>query len=336
MNPLCIDTAFPRLRNDMAIARAQMQATGAMPPCQGLDPALVVEMKMCYVQFLIAQQRLVKAETLIQSIVAGDTDGDTAAEGFSLLYQAWLWLAQMSLYIEQENESLALSAAERSLQHLSEIKGKKSEDFLAILASLLYSLAQVHNAMGDNSRATKELTKAHRLLERLAKRDDKRFSALLLDAVEASTAIIRSRNKQMSVLAHYQASSELYENQLHSGDANATRQAMENLIDTLGKEGDIMLEMGNSRNAVRYYTRALRYQKKLGDTLGHRELNLSIGLASALMRLVNRRAAAEQLLHSLQPLAQRLNATAELARIDDLLNSKSRNFNIMNLLKGIF
>jgi len=107
-------------------------------------------------------------------------------------------------------------------------------------------------------------------------------------------------------------------------------------VDTLGKEGDIMLEMGNGRNAVKYYTKALRYQKKLGDRMGLRELRLSIGLSKALMRLINRRAAAEQLLRSLLPLAQRLDATAEAHEIQDLLNNKNKNVNIMTLLKSIF
>ena len=140
----------------------------------------------------------------------------------------------------------------------------------------------------------------------------------------------------MNVLAHYQTASELYMSELDSGDANETRTAMSNLVDTLGKEGDIMLEMGNSRNAVKYYTKALRYQKKLGDKMGERDLKLSIGLAKALMRLINRRAAAEQLLRSLLPLAQRLDATAEVHEIQDLLNNKNKNTNIMTLLKSIF
>ena len=155
-------------------------------------------------------------------------------------------------------------------------------------------------------------------------------------AVEASTEVIKSKTKQMNVLAHYQSASELYMSELGSGDANATRTAMSNLVETLGKQGDIMLEMGNSRNAVKYYTKALRYQKKLGEKLGERELTLSIGLAKALMRLINRRAAAEQLLRSLLPLAQRLDATAEVHEIQDLLNNKNKNVNIMTLLKSIF
>ena len=69
--------------------------------------------------------------------------------------------------------------------------------------------------------------------------------------------------------------------------------------------------------------------------MGERELTLSIALAKALIRLVNRRAAAEQLLNSLLPLAQRLQATSEITEIEQLLNNRNKNHNIMTMLKGI-
>ena len=332
MTVLPITVALPRFKNDMTIARAQMAMSGTIPPSKGLDDDIVTEMKMCYAEYLIVNKRDLEAEQVIEEFIYDDDRMQALPE----LYAAWLWLARMSLLIDSGNPSLSLGAAENALLVLAGHQGKKTEDFNAVVASLLFYLALAHHDMGDNSRAAKELTKAQQILERLTKRNDARFSALLLMAVESSTEIIKSKTKQMNVLAHYQSASELYMSELNSGDANATRTAMSNLIDTLGKEGDIMLKMGNSRNAVKYYTKALRYQKKLGERMGHRDLTLSIGLAKALMRLINRRAAAEQLLRSLLPLAQRLDATAEEQEIQDLLNNKNKNVNIMTLLKSIF
>lgn len=332
MNLLPVRIALPRLKNDMTIARAQMSSSGTMPSTTGLDQSIITEMQMCYIQYLIDNKRDLEAEQVIEEFIYDD---DRMQE-LPVLYAAWVWLARMALLIGTGNPSLSLGAAENALLVLSTHHGKKSEDFNAIVAALLYNLALAHHDMGDNSRAAKELTKAQQLLERLAKRNDSRFSAMLLMAVEASTEVIKSKTKQMNVLAHYQSASELYMSELNSGDTNATRQAMSNLVDTLGKEGDIMLDMGNGRSAVKYYTKALRYQKKLGEKMGERELRLSIGLAKALMRLINRRAAAEQLLRSLLPLAQRLDATIEAHEIEDLLNNKNKNVNIMTLLKSIF
>ena len=332
MNSLPITVALPRFKNDMTIARAQMATAGTMPSTKGLEPNIVTEMQMCYAEYLIANKRDLEAEQVIEEFIYDDERMQQLPE----LYAAWLWLARMALLIDGGNPSLSLGAAENALLVLSGHLGKKTEDFNAIVAALLYHLALAHHDMGDNSRAAKELTKTHQLLERLTKRNEARFSAMLLMAVEASTEVIKSKTKQMNVLAHYQSASELYMSELKSGDANATRTAMQNLVETLGKEGDIMLEMGNGRNAVKYYTKALRYQKKLGEKMGHRDLQLSIGLAKALIRLINRRAAAEQLLRSLLPLAQRLDATAEVNEIQDLLNNKNKNVNIMTLLKSIF
>ena len=332
MPTLPVSVALPHFKNDMTIARAQMAVSHTLPPSKGLDQDIVTEMQICYAEFLIINKRDLEAEQVIEEFIYDDERMQLLPE----LYAAWLWLARMTLLIDSGNPSLSLGAAENALLILSSHQGKKNEDFNAIVAALLYNLAMAHHDMGDNSRAAKELTKAQQLLERLSKRNETRFSALLLMAVEASTEVIKSKTKQMNVLAHYQSASELYMSELDSGDANATRTAMSNLVDTLGKEGDIMLEMGNSRNAVKYYTKALRYQKKLGEKMGVRELDLSIGLAKALMRLINRRAAAEQLLRSLLPLAQRLDATSQEHEIQDLLNNKNKNMNIMTLLKSLF
>ena len=329
MRPLLLQTAMPALKSDMTIAVAQIEATAAMPPTDGLDSAVVLDMTMSYVSFLVRDNRTAAALQVVEYLVYAD-DADTLPH----LYAAWLWLVRMS---REGQFTLALGSAENCLTRLTEIQGKKSEDFLAILAGVLYNLTAIHHALGESSRAQKELTKAQKLYERLAKKNDRRFSAMLLHAVDASTDIIQSRKKQMSVLAHHQSNTELYTAMLERGtDAGETRAAMVALIDSLRGEGDILLQMGNGRNAVKYYTKALRYRKKLGEPMSMKDLTLSIGLAKALMRLINRRAAAEQLLNSLLPLAHRLNAHDQVIEIENLLQGKNKTTSIMTLLKGIF
>ena len=331
MEPQLIEVSFPRLANDMTIAKAQIESTGQLPPTDGLSREVVLDMTMTYVLYLMLDKRNAQASQVVDYLVYGDD-----ADSMPLLYSSWLWLARMSLFMDEEQYSIALSCAESALQFLVEYTSKRSEDFLALVASILYNLALTHQRTGENSRAAKELTHAQKLLERLSKKNEPRFSALLLYAVQASTSIIQSRSKQMHVLEHYQQEASLYMSQLAGTDQNETRHAMNMLIDTLKKEGDIMLEMGDGRNAVRYYTKALRYHKKLNDAMGEREIQLSIGLAKALMRLNNRRAAAEQLLTSLLPLARRQGASSEVIEIENLLAGKTRNSKIMSLLKSIF
>ncbi len=251
------------------------------------------------------------------------------------LHHAWLWLVRMSAFIASNNAAMALESAESALTVLVAVTAKRNEDYMALVASLLYNLARVHHALDDNARAVKELTRAQKLLERLVKRNAARFSATMVIAVEASTTIYKNRIKQMNVFNHYQTMTELYAGMVGEGKTAEARQALGALVDSLKKEGDLILQLGNPRQAVKFYTKALRYHKKLGNTMGIKELRLSIGLAQALLRLANRRDTAQQLLTSLVPLAERLGAHAELAQIKLLQANQGRNRNIMTMLKGM-
>ena len=331
MKPLLIDASFPKLGSDITVAKAQISTIGKQPDLEGLSREAVLEVHLWQVLYLIDNGRSAEAAPLIDTLVFDESYSDMPA-----LYVSWLWLARMSIFVANSDFMLALGAAENALTQMVDITNKKKEDFLAILASLLYNLAAVHNSLGDSARAKKELTKCQKLFERLVKKNERRFSPMLLYAIEASTSILTSKAQQMEVLKHYDDEVKLYTGMLNNGDSKRTREALINLVNSLKKEGDIMLEMGNGRNAAKYYTKALRYQKKVSTHMGHKELVLSIGLAKALNKVVNRRESAEQLLESLQPLAKRLNATNELIEIENMLNNKNKNTNIMSLLKSIF
>jgi len=331
MKPLLIDASFPKLGSDITVAKAQISTIGKQPDLEGLSREAVLEVHLWQVLYFINNGRSAEAAPLIDTLVFDESYSDMPA-----LYVSWLWLARMSIFVANSDFMLALGAAENALTQMVDITNKKKEDFLAILASLLYNLAAVHNSLGDSARAKKELTKCQKLFERLVKKNERRFSPMLLYAIEASTSILTSKAQQMEVLKHYDDEVKLYTGMLNNGDSKRTREALINLVNSLKKEGDIMLEMGNGRNAAKYYTKALRYQKKVSTHMGHKELVLSIGLAKALNKVVNRRESAEQLLESLQPLAKRLNATNELIEIENMLNNKNKNTNIMSLLKSIF
>lgn len=330
MKSLLIESSFPKLSCDLSNFRLQYDVS-ELHLDEGLTRAAVLEIKLLQVLDLITSGRGEDAAPLIDTLVFDESYSDMPR-----LHVSWLWLARMTIFISNSDFMLALGAAENALTEMVDITNKKKEDFLAILASLLYNLASVHNSLGDNARAKKELTKCQQLFERLVKKNERRFSPMLLYAIEASTSIITSKTKQMEVLKHYDDEVKLYTSMLNNGDSKKTREALVNLVNSLKKEGDIMLEMGNGRNAAKYYTKALRYQKKVSNHMGHKELQLSIGLAKALNKVANRRESAEQLLQSLQPLARRLNAVNEQIEIENLLNNKSKNTNIMSLLKSLF
>ncbi len=296
MDQLLIDVSTPAFQTDITALTSALEASGKEPDFTSLNTQQRQDMTVWWVRQLMCQGHDSEAATCIDNAVFDD-----GVDEWPRLYHSWLWLVRMTIFIKSDDYILALGSAENALNVMVEVTNKRHEDFLAILASLLNT----------------------------------RFSAMLLHAVEASTSIYKNRTNQMNILAHYQQTTELYTAMLNEGGEEKTKEALENLIESLKNEGDLLLKMGNARGAVKFYTKCLRYQKKLSNTMGERELTLSIALAKALIRLVNRRAAAEQLLNSLLPLAQRLQATKEITEIEQLLNNRNKNHNIMTMLKGI-
>ncbi len=321
MKALQYEASMPTMPAEIDEQRAYINRTGSLPEGECSLPVT-----MCYVLYLLKHKRSTDAAMLIDTLnYSPDTD-------IPLISKAWLWLARMCIYIAKKDFTMATGAAEQSLQALDAIAVKRGEDFLAILAAILYNLAFMHNSSGENVRAAKELAKAQKLYERLVKKNERRFATMLTYAVEASTVIFSSRTKQMEVFSHYQELSEQYSALASEGN----REALRSLMETLTKEADLMMQMGNSRDAAKYYSKALRCHKRLGAPMDNDGLHLSIALARALMRKSDRRDAAEQLLLTLQPVAQSLGAKDAAKEIDDLLKAKNRNNSIMSLLKGIF
>lgn len=321
MKALIIDTSFPAIPAEEGDWHKYMENSGKLAENASR------EAKMCYVLHLLRHKRNVDAGLLIDTINFAPVEGDMPH-----IYRAWLWLARMCIYLSKKDFAMAADAAEHSLLALDAIAVKRSEDFLAILAGILYSLALMHNAMGENVRAAKELSKAQKLYERLVKKNECRFATMLTYAVEASTLVFSSRTKQMEVFAQYQELSEKYSSLASAGNHDA----IVSLMDSLTKEGDIMMQMGNSRDAMKYYTRALRCHKRLGEPMTKDTLRLSIALARAMMRKQERREKAVQLLTSLQSVARQMAEKDAIREIEDLLNAPDKNFSIMSLLKGIF
>ncbi len=333
MKLLPVDSAFPRLDGDHTVARALIYANGTLPSLDGKSLNEEIEVRMLFVKHLLGDDELApQAPAAIDTLLFSEQ----FSEQLQPLHAAWLWMARMSTFIAHEDLMLALGAAENALNVMADVTHKKTEDFLALLVTALYNLAHVHHQLSDNARATKELTRAHKLLERLVKKNEKRFTPIMLFATDAATDIIKSKNRQMEMLARCHDLTELYTSQLNESDTSLAAQALNQLIDTLEQEGNIMLEMGNPRDAMRYFSKALRYQKRLSDNMGMRELTLSLGLARSLNRIKQRRAAAEQLLTSLLPLARKLGAAREAVAIENMLNNRSKNTRIMSLLKGLF
>lgn len=246
---------------------------------------------------------------------------------------AWAQVVKMWLLADGENHEAAISKGIDTLHSLMAVDNRSGVEYLSIVAATIYLLAFAHYKSGENKKAEKELGKAQKLYERLAKKDSDRFTPALMSAVEASTEVFKSKLKKMNVLAHYQVATELYLGKVSAGVTDA----INSLVDSITAEGDIHLKMGNYRDAVKFYTKALRYQKRISASMGEKELRISVNLGKALLHLSNRRAAGEQLLNSILPLAEKMGATTEAEEIAKLLSDENKStFDIAAFWKKLF
>lgn len=324
MRQLSVDMAFPALECNITEWQDAIMETGSLP-CDLMSEEESRDILRWWILYLIKENLIDEARHELSKIDTHIFDGTLGG--------AWIHLADMTLLIEAEEYTEALVAGEQSLRMLSILDTDRTHhDYVAIVAGVIYNLALLHHKTGENVRAEKELVKAQKLLDKLAKKNKSRFGASLVVAIEASTTIFNSRIKQMNILAHYQVTTDLYLDKANKGIS----QAIYDLVKSLQQEGDIHLKIGNYRDAVKYYTKALRYQKKVTPKMGERELNISINMGEALLHIRGRQATGEQLLRSLLPLAERLDAFNEKNRILALLDHKDKSFDFMSFLKKLF
>lgn len=324
MKPLAHEMAFPALGSDIEQWKEQIIETGTLP-MELMEGEQSNDVRRWYILYLLSEGLIEEAKNSLATINRNGYVGTLGG--------AWLSLADMTVGIELNELSEALLAGEEALKRLAEVEEDRSNpDFIAIVAGVIYNLAMVHHAVGENVRAEKELLKAQKLFEKLAKKDKQRFGSSIVVAIEASTTIFNSRLKQMNVLAHYQVTTDLYLDKANKG----ITQAINDLVKSLQQEGDLHLKIGNYRDAVKYYTKAIRYQKKITDKMGEWELRMSINLARALLQIKNRQSTGEQLLKSLLPLAERLDAVSEKNEIQALLEHKGKSFDFLSFVKKWF
>ena len=238
-----------------------------------------------------------------------------------------------ALFIETDEADEALVEAASLLNTLAQEPRRKDEPFLVVLAALLYDIAFIHSDRGQYKQAERELEKSMKLFERLAKTRPERYGAAHILALNASTSVYRSRVKQVNLLAHNQVATSTYLDMLNAGIEDAA----DRLIDSLTTEGRTLAQMGRHREAVQYFSRALKYLTKIYPTFSLRQLQLSIDLGESLLNVAVSREKGIHLLNTMLHKATKLNAEAEHRRIVDiLLNAKNRRLDILGIWHKVF
>lgn len=272
-----------------------------------------------------AAQMISQADALI--LRAGAEEGHLLNVHFALMQ------ILTALHIEAGRTDQAMRTAAATLTLLAQEPRRRDQPFLQVLAALLYDISLLHAARGEYRQAEREVEKSNKIYERLARQDADRYGAAHLMALNAATGVYRSRVRQAEMLAHAQASTTLYLQMMSQGVGDAATR----LIDSLATEGQTLAEMGRHREAVQYYTRALRYLTKIEPEASRRQLELSVALGESMLNVKAMRDKGVHLLNTMLHKSLRANAMELHARVaDDLEQARSRSLDILGLWHKLF
>ena len=152
-------------------------------------------------------------------------------------------------------------------------------------------------------------------------------------SVNAATQIYRSRERQTAALANAHEATAAYLTDAAAGVEGAAML----LIDSLAQEGRTLAKMSRQREAVQYFTRALKYLAKLQPDFGLQHLELSIDLGEALLEVKATREKGVHLLNTMLHKATKLNADDQHRRIVEILyNAKHGSIDILSFWHKLF
>lgn len=269
---------------------------------------------------------LVDASPLVQGKVAEETQA-------RMNVHAALMQLTTALHVEQGALDVAATSAAAALSYLSQYPKRKDEPFLQLLGCLLYDVACLHGERGEYKQAEREVEKSIKIFERLAKSEPGRYAPPHMMALNGATAVYRNRVKQAELLAHYQAATTAYMEMLNAGVEDAAVR----LSESLANEGDTLARMGKHREAMQYYSRALKYLTKVETSFTLTQLRLSISLGESMLAVAAMRDKGVHLLNTMLHKATKINALEEHRRIvDALYHAKSRSLDILSLWHKVF
>lgn len=238
-----------------------------------------------------------------------------------------------AIYLTADMESEALKAAASTLTLMAQEPRRKDEAFLSVLASLLYDIALIHNARDESKQAERAIEKSMKIFERLARLNAARYGSAHLSALNASTQIYKSRIKQSKTLAEHQMATNTYLRQLNEGIEEAGLR----LVDSLAAEGRTLAKMGKHREAIQYFSRALKTLTKISPEFNLQQLELSIDLGQSLLTIKASREKGIHLLNTMLYKANKISADDQHRRIVEiLLNAKNPDMDIFGFWHKLF
>lgn len=244
---------------------------------------------------------------------------------------------QTARLLEEEKYMAALEMSILALQKLREFPDHSNEEFTVALVALLFDLAEIHFLLKDYKRSEKELDTLFKVLDPLLAKNPERFGRLHILAMELSTRILRSRKKTIDMLSRQQAAADALAEKVNAGITNAT----EKLVDSLCNVARLLASSGDYREAMKFFSEAIRISKKRSGRVNKKEIKMTIEMATVMLNVKAMRPRAERLLDAVFPHAISLGETdleKEIVTLKDVIglqeNMKSSWLSYFKLRRG--
>ncbi len=204
---------------------------------------------------------------------------------------------EISRLLEEEKYMEALERTIGALQRLKDFGDHENEEFKAILVALIFDLAEIHFELKDFKRSEKELDALFKVLDPLLARNPERFGRLHILAMELSTRILRSKKKTIDMLARQQLHADALTEKVNAGISSAT----DRLVDSLCNVGRLLASSGDYREAMKFFSEAIRISKKRTGKINRKEIKMTVEMAEIMIRVKSMRPRAERLLDAVLP-----------------------------------
>ncbi|MDE6343001.1 MAG: hypothetical protein K2K93_11870 [Muribaculaceae bacterium] len=212
---------------------------------------------------------------------------------------------QIGRLIKTDKYIEALERTISALQQLKDFPDHDNEEFRALIVALVFDLVEIHFTLKDYKRSEKELEALFKILDPLLSRNPERFGRLHILALELSTRILRSKKKTIDMLARQQLHADALSEKVNAGILSAT----ERLVDSLCNVGRLLASSGDYREAMKFYSEAIRISKKRAGRVNKKEIRLTVEMAEIMIRVKSMRPRAERLLDAVLPHAISLGET---------------------------
>lgn len=219
------------------------------------------------------------------------------SEEYRILSNAEKSRATSDALIADERYLDALERTVTIMRELRDFPDISNKEFRTMFAAILFDLAEIHFALKDYQRSEKELDTLFKVLASLVKEDPDRYGEFHILAMELAARIIRSRKKAIELLMKQKLTTEALYEKVNQGVASAT----DRLTESLRKVGELMAASGKYKEALKFYSEAIKFSKKRSGRVGRKEIKMTIEMAEIMSRLKAMRERAKRLLAAVLP-----------------------------------